>query len=235
MLRLEHLLVDRERALEERPLKEQTPGEVAKQWIVIGLAVLCEPKVLILDESSAALDLGARVRLHEEIARLRDGGATILIVTHRIAGTARAGDRPGHLVHLHAHGVPQHLQMTGADERMAFAFGVRTDVARIGAYMLGGICVGLAAIWYTALTRRATRRRAAPTALALGGASLTGGRGGAIGSILGSLDMYLISSLLATFDFGLVSGYITQLCFGAILIASLLINILLTGPGPTAR
>ena len=60
-----------------------------KQWIVICRALLNEPKLLILDESSAALDLDATARLHKEIFRLRDLGSTIIIVTHRIAELIR--------------------------------------------------------------------------------------------------------------------------------------------------
>ena len=64
-----------------------------KQWVVIARAVLRRPKILILDESSAALDLGATQRLHQEIDRLRGEGATVLIVTHRIAELVRIADR----------------------------------------------------------------------------------------------------------------------------------------------
>jgi len=64
-----------------------------KQWIVIARAILRSPKVLILDESSAALDLDSTIRLHEEIDRMRASGATILIVTHRIAELVRIADR----------------------------------------------------------------------------------------------------------------------------------------------
>ena len=64
-----------------------------KQWIVIARAILRRPQVLILDESSAALDLDSTLRLHAEIDRLRAEGATILIVTHRIAELVRIADR----------------------------------------------------------------------------------------------------------------------------------------------
>ncbi|WP_158806544.1 MULTISPECIES: sugar ABC transporter ATP-binding protein [unclassified Acidisoma] len=64
-----------------------------KQWIVIGRAILANPKVLILDESSAALDLDATIRLHQEIRRLRDEGVCVIIVTHRIAELVRITDR----------------------------------------------------------------------------------------------------------------------------------------------
>lgn len=64
-----------------------------KQWIVIARAILRRPKVLILDESSAALDLDATLRLHGEIDRLRAAGSTVIIVTHRIAELVRIADR----------------------------------------------------------------------------------------------------------------------------------------------
>ncbi|SEN82989.1 ABC transporter [Loktanella fryxellensis] len=56
-----------------------------KQWVVIARALVQKPRVLIFDESSAALDLEATSRLHEEMRALRDGGTAVLIVTHRIA------------------------------------------------------------------------------------------------------------------------------------------------------
>jgi ribose transport system ATP-binding protein len=64
-----------------------------KQWIVIARAILRRPKILILDESSAALDLDATKRLHSAIDELRNEGCTILIVTHRIAELVRIADR----------------------------------------------------------------------------------------------------------------------------------------------
>ncbi|QEX22750.1 sugar ABC transporter ATP-binding protein [Hypericibacter adhaerens] len=64
-----------------------------RQWIVIARALLCNPKVLILDESSAALDLEATAKLHVEIRKLRDAGCCIVIVTHRIAELIRITDR----------------------------------------------------------------------------------------------------------------------------------------------
>jgi ribose transport system ATP-binding protein len=64
-----------------------------KQWIVIGRALLCKPKVLILDESSAALDLDSTERLFAKMRQLRDQGSAIIIVTHRIAELIRISDR----------------------------------------------------------------------------------------------------------------------------------------------
>jgi len=64
-----------------------------KAWITIGRALLCDPKVLILDESSAALDFDSTERLFNKMRELRDNGAAIIIVTHRIAELIRISDR----------------------------------------------------------------------------------------------------------------------------------------------
>lgn len=64
-----------------------------KQWITIGRAMLSNPKILILDESSAALDLDSTKRLFDKMRALRDNGVTILIVTHRIAELITISDR----------------------------------------------------------------------------------------------------------------------------------------------
>jgi ribose transport system permease protein len=55
-----------------------------------------------------------------------------------------------------------------------------------------------------------------------------GGRGGGLESVLGAMNLYMISYVLATFSFGKVSGFVTQLSYGVILIVSLLINVVLT-------
>lgn len=64
-----------------------------KQWITIGRGLLQVPRILILDESSAALDFDSTERLFDKMRELRDGGTTILIVTHRIAELIRISDR----------------------------------------------------------------------------------------------------------------------------------------------
>ncbi|MCB1462238.1 MAG: sugar ABC transporter ATP-binding protein [Nitratireductor sp.] len=64
-----------------------------KQWITIARALVNNPKVLVLDESSAALDFDSTERLFAKMRALRDAGTTILIVTHRIAELIRISDR----------------------------------------------------------------------------------------------------------------------------------------------
>jgi ribose transport system ATP-binding protein len=64
-----------------------------KQWITIARALVSEPRILILDESSAALDFDSTERLFAKMRALRDAGTTVLIVTHRIAELIRISDR----------------------------------------------------------------------------------------------------------------------------------------------
>ncbi len=64
-----------------------------KQWITIGRALLTDPKVLILDESSAALDFDSTERLFRKMRQMKARGCSIMIVTHRIAELVRIADR----------------------------------------------------------------------------------------------------------------------------------------------
>ena len=64
-----------------------------KQWITIARSMLTEPKLLILDESSAALDFESTERLFSKMRSMKANGCTIFIVTHRIAELTRIADR----------------------------------------------------------------------------------------------------------------------------------------------
>ncbi|MCX7890422.1 MAG: YbhB/YbcL family Raf kinase inhibitor-like protein [Rhodobacteraceae bacterium] len=64
-----------------------------KQWITIARSMLTDPRLLILDESSAALDFEATERLFRRMRAMKARGCAILIVTHRIAELVRIADR----------------------------------------------------------------------------------------------------------------------------------------------
>lgn len=126
----------------------------------------------------------------------------------------------------------KHLRMMGYDERAAFTSGVRGNLVRVGAHIIAGIFVALAAICYTALiasgdpTQGTTMSLTAVTAVVLGGISLAGGRGNVLGALLGAINLFLIGYVLATFNFGSVQAFVTQMSYGLILIASLLLTLL---------
>jgi ribose transport system permease protein len=126
-----------------------------------------------------------------------------------------------------------HLRLMGSDERAAYTAGVPITAVRIGAHLLSGVFAGLAAIAFTALissgdpSQGTTYTLIAVTALVLGGASLGGGRASVFGSALGAINLYLITFVLATFSFGAVQSFVTDLVYGSILVGSLLLTLIL--------
>ena len=123
------------------------------------------------------------------------------------------------------------LKMMGSDERATYTSGVNINMVRIGAHVIGGIYAGLAAITFTSLissgdpSQGTTYTLMAVTALVLGGANLAGGRGSAFGALLGSLNIFLITFALSTFNFGKMQSFVTDFSYGLMLVVSLLISI----------
>ena len=100
-------LTQREKVLKAQEIMEDLVGEYVdpytqafnlslpiKAWITIARAFLRENiKLLILDESSAALDFDSTERLFKKMRELRDNGVAVFIVTHRIAELVRISDK----------------------------------------------------------------------------------------------------------------------------------------------
>ncbi len=100
-------LTQREKVIKAQEIMEDLVGEYVdpytqafnlslpiKAWITIARAFLREnTKVLILDESSAALDFDSTERLFKKMRELRDNGVAVFIVTHRIAELVRISDK----------------------------------------------------------------------------------------------------------------------------------------------
>ena len=128
-----------------------------------------------------------------------------------------------------------HLRLMGADERTAYASGVRTNIVRLGAHVIAGVYAAMAALTFTSLiasgdpNQGTTYTLMAVTALVLGGTSLAGGRGSIIGSLFGALNIYLITYVLSTFSFGRVQSFVTEAAYGVVLVVSLLLTLALPG------
>ncbi|TIM22738.1 MAG: hypothetical protein E5Y74_08695 [Mesorhizobium sp.] len=60
-------------------------------------------------------------------------------------------------------------------------------------------------------------------AVALGGVSLAGGRGGVAGAAIGAIDIFLLQSVLTTFN---VSTFVLQIAYGAILVLAVMLTAL---------
>jgi ribose transport system permease protein len=124
----------------------------------------------------------------------------------------------------------RNVRLMGADARTAFVSGVHLVPTRIGAHVIAGIFVGLASLMYTGLlgsadpTAGSSYTLSAVTALVIGGASLAGGRAKGLGAILGATDIWLISYVLGTFNFGLNASYWIEVATGGVLVVALLVG-----------
>ena len=67
----------------DRPVKHLTIGE--RQIVEIGRALLGDPRLIVMDEPTAALGAEEAARLHAIVHRLAASGAAVLYVSHRLA------------------------------------------------------------------------------------------------------------------------------------------------------
>jgi NitT/TauT family transport system ATP-binding protein len=77
--------------------RDRYPAQLSggmQQRLSIAQAVICEPKILLLDEPFGALDPGITADMHELILKLwRDNGMTIFMVSHDIQESFKLGTR----------------------------------------------------------------------------------------------------------------------------------------------
>jgi iron complex transport system ATP-binding protein len=108
-------------ALAQRSILELSGGE--RQLAMIARALAQAPRVLLLDEPVAHLDLAHRLALEELLRDLAREGKAALLVSHDLAGGARVADRIALLAggRILACGPPREVLQP---EPMRIAFGV---------------------------------------------------------------------------------------------------------------
>ncbi|HEY8584874.1 MAG TPA: sugar ABC transporter ATP-binding protein, partial [Capillimicrobium sp.] len=119
------LVADLVRRLQVRPPQ---PGRRAallsggnQQKVVIGKALATEPRILLLDEPTRGVDVGAKAEIHGLIAELKQRGAAILMVSSELPEALNVADR---LVVMHeGRTVATCPRGTTEDEVMTYAFG----------------------------------------------------------------------------------------------------------------
>ena len=117
--------------LHEIGLEDRADDEVGtlsggnQQRVNIGIGLLCQPSVLLLDEPSASLDPRQRERLWEFIGTLAGQGTAIVFSTHNVAEVERFATRVLVLVdgELLFGGTPPELERTvGVSRDLEAAF-----------------------------------------------------------------------------------------------------------------
>jgi nitrous oxidase accessory protein len=111
-----------------------------KQRLALGLALLGDPPVLLLDEPTASLDAAGRERFYRLLDELHDRGKTLVFTSHRAEEVARLADRvlrleDGRLQRIDSAGerggcVPVDLAVTVDGEAMALRLGAVGVAAR---------------------------------------------------------------------------------------------------------
>jgi len=119
------------------------------------------------------------------------------------------------------------LYAVGSDRRAAVANGISANGTVLSAYMLSGAFYGLAAVFFTAQTAGGDPGLGTPlllvffAAAAVGGVRLGGGRGSAIGAVIGAFVLQLIEEVL--FSYG-ASSYLTYIFQAVVLVIAVAIT-----------
>ncbi|MBF6334169.1 ATP-binding cassette domain-containing protein [Nocardia transvalensis] len=84
-----------DRAMASRSIEELSGGEAKR--VVLAAIVASRPQVVVLDEPLAGLDPQGRAEVVELLARLRDSGLTLIVISHDVEDMAGVCDRAVHL------------------------------------------------------------------------------------------------------------------------------------------
>lgn len=123
--------------------------------------------------------------------------------------------------------IHEHLMSVGSDDRAAFTAGIPVTRVRFLSYVVAGLFGAVGGLSLTGLIGSADPNVAnsmtllAISAVALGGVSLAGGKGGLVAAALGAVDIFLLQSVLTYFN---VSTFLLQMAYGAALTVAVALN-----------
>ncbi|MFC4599492.1 sugar ABC transporter ATP-binding protein [Cohnella hongkongensis] len=111
------------------PSREQKAKNLSggnQQKIVIGKVLLGNPDLLILDEPTRGIDIGAKSEIYKLISRLADEGKAVIVVSSELPEIIGLSDR---IIVLHEGRIAGELSRDEASEQniMALAFGKQTQ------------------------------------------------------------------------------------------------------------
>ena len=88
-----------------------------QQRVAIARAIVGNPRLLLADEPTGALDTASGVQIMDIFRRLSQRGITIIMITHEL-GIAQCADKIYHILdgRLHTNGVPQYTPKEEAHE-----------------------------------------------------------------------------------------------------------------------
>ena len=102
-----------------------------RQRVMIAMAMACNPKLLIADEPTTALDVTIQAQVLEVMARLsREFGTAVIIITHNLGVVARYADRvnvmyAGKIIEMSS------AEKVYADPRHPYTLGLLRSVPRL--------------------------------------------------------------------------------------------------------
>ncbi len=98
-----------DRALAPRSIESLSGGQAKR--VVLAAIVAARPQVVVLDEPLAGLDPQGRAEVVELLARLRDSGLTLIVISHDVADMTAVCDRT---VHLQSGRIPETAPQSAA-------------------------------------------------------------------------------------------------------------------------